>query len=203
VLGAEHPDTLAVKLNLGNTLEARGRHAEAETVYRETLAAQLRVMEADNPDTLSTLANLANTLRSEERFEEAESMQRETLVKRQRMLGPLHPDTVRSAEDLVATLYAEKKTDAVASVAGELVAAFEKAKDAQGLANTWYDLACLAALAGRTSEAFTDLQQAVDHGFSDGEHMKNDNDLKSLRGDSRFEALVVQARSRAAASPTK
>jgi serine/threonine protein kinase len=203
VLGAEHPDTLAVKVNLGNTLEARGRHAEAETVYRETLAAQLRVMEPDNPDTLSTLANLANTLRSEGRFAEAETMQRETLAKRQRVLGPLHPDTVKSAEDLVATLYAEKKTDAAAIAAGELVAGFENARDAQGIANTWYDLACVAALAGRSGDAFADLRRAVDHGFSDGDHMKSDDDLKSLRGDARLEALVAQARQHAAVSPAK
>jgi serine/threonine protein kinase len=197
VLGAEHPDTLAVKLNLANTLAASGRNADAETIYRETLAAQQRVMEAGNPDVLSTMANLANTLRAEGRLTEAEAMQRETLAKRQKVLGAVHPDTVKSAEDLIATLYAAKKTEEAAILTGKLVAAFEQAHDAQGVANTWYDLACAAALAGTTEEAFVNLKQAVDHGFSDGEHMKNDNDLKSLRRDPRFEALVTEARGKA------
>ena len=203
VLGPEHPDTLGGKLNLANTLEARGLHADAEVMYRETLAAQQRVLSADNPETLMTLENLATTLRSEGRLAEAETMQRETLAKRQRALGAVHPDTVKSAEDLVGTLYAEKKADEATGVAGELIAGFEKAKDAQGLANTWYDLGCVAALAGRSGDAFADLQQAVDHGYSDGDHMKSDDDLKSLRGDPRFEALVAQAREHAAVAPAK
>ena len=203
VLGAEHPDTLAVKLNLANTLEAKGRHTDAETLYLETLAAQKRVLQADSPETLTTLENLAITLRSEGRLAEAETMQRETLAKRQRVLGPVHPDSIKSAEDLLATLYADKKNEEAAILVRELVTAIEQAHDAQGLANTWYDLACVAALAGRSGDAFTDLQQAVDHGYYDGDHMKSDDDLKSLRGDPRFEALIVQARQRAAVAPAK
>src|SRR3984893_3190365 len=197
VLGADHPDTLVVKLNLANTLDASGRHAEAESLYRETLAVQRRVLEPENPDLLATMANLANTLRSGGRLAEAEFMQRDTLTKRKRVLGPIHPETVKSAEDLISTLYAEKKPEEAAIVVRSLVSAFEQAHDAQGEANTWYDLACLSALAGRTEEAFVSLKESVEHGYSNADHMKADDDLKSLRNDSRFEDLVTQARNRA------
>ena len=56
--------------------------------------------------------------------------------------------------------------------------------------------ACGAAVAGRHDEALRYLGQAVDQGYDAPKWTAVDNDLKSLQGDPRFEALVAQAKAR-------
>jgi hypothetical protein len=68
------------------------------------------------------------------------------------------------------------------------------------LAAAWYNYACAAAVAGHVDASIDDLRKAVDLGSEDVANMANDSDLKSLRGDQRFAALIQQAKS-AATSP--
>jgi Flp pilus assembly protein TadD len=60
-----------------------------------------------------------------------------------------------------------------------------------------YNAACVHALKGETDKAFAVLDQSIKAGFSGAEHMKKDEDLKSLQSDPRF-ASALQA---AAANP--
>jgi len=53
-----------------------------------------------------------------------------------------------------------------------------------------YNLACSLALSGREEEAYAGLERAIALGWSDAEHMEGDEDLASLRGQPRFEALL-------------
>jgi tetratricopeptide (TPR) repeat protein len=53
-----------------------------------------------------------------------------------------------------------------------------------------YNLACSLALLGRGSEAIDELERAVGLGYAEAEHMLADEDLASLRGSARFEALL-------------
>ncbi|MEM9802734.1 MAG: hypothetical protein AAGA20_20580 [Planctomycetota bacterium] len=53
-----------------------------------------------------------------------------------------------------------------------------------------YNLACSQALVGRLDAALDTLGVAVDLGYDDVAFMRDDDDLASLRGDPRFEALV-------------
>jgi eukaryotic-like serine/threonine-protein kinase len=200
VLGAEHPDTLAVKLNLGNTLDAGGRHAEAEELYRQTLDAQRRVLGPENPDALMTQSNLGNALRKEGKYSEAEKMQRETLDVKRRVLGPEHPETVKCMGELAATLASDGKFDEARKLYGTRVQVLSRDPLQNDVAGGWYDFGCGAALAGRREEALDLLRQAIEHGYADAEHMKIDDDLKSLNGDPRFDALVADARKRAVAA---
>ena len=73
----------------------------------------------------------------------------------------------------------------------------------QELANAWYDYACGANQAGQGTEALDHLRQAIDHGYWDFEQMRVDSDLKCLRGDARFEALIAEAQKLAAATAQK
>ena len=68
------------------------------------------------------------------------------------------------------------------------------------LAHAWYNFACAAATAGHRDQAFEYLQKAADLGAGDIDNMANDNDLKSLRTDLRFTALIDRAKARLAAS---
>lgn len=58
--------------------------------------------------------------------------------------------------------------------------------------NPRYDLACALALSGQRKQALAELERAAANGFEDGKHMREDEDLKSLRGDPRFEALLAR-----------
>jgi len=58
----------------------------------------------------------------------------------------------------------------------------------------WYNLGCVAAAAKRPDEAFQYLHQAVVLGYSDPDHLQQDEDLKPIRSDPRFAALVGEAR---------
>lgn len=56
----------------------------------------------------------------------------------------------------------------------------------------WYNLACSQALLEKRKEAFESLDRAVDLGYRDVEHMREDQDLQSLRDDPRFEGLILR-----------
>jgi hypothetical protein len=55
---------------------------------------------------------------------------------------------------------------------------------------THYNLACSLALLDKLGEAFDLLERAVALGYEDVEHLLADEDLASLRGSPRFEAIV-------------
>jgi predicted esterase len=54
----------------------------------------------------------------------------------------------------------------------------------------WYNLACSRARVGARTEALDALEEAVALGFSDRDHIASDEDLSSLRGEARFQALL-------------
>lgn len=57
-----------------------------------------------------------------------------------------------------------------------------------------YNAACCYALNGSTEQAFKWLQIAIESGFDDADHIRNDSDLRSLREDPRFAALTSELR---------
>jgi tetratricopeptide (TPR) repeat protein len=110
VLGAEHPNTLAIASNLASSLWSQGRHEDAEAMHREVLAVLKRVLGAEHPNTLTTASNLANSLLSqEEKHAEAEAMHRELLVMQKRVLGSEHPNTLATASNLASSLWSQGK----------------------------------------------------------------------------------------------
>ena len=73
--------------------------------------------------------------------------------------------------------------------------AFQKAQ-AMGVPGSivGYNLAAVYASMGQTDKAMEQLTEAVKQGFSQPEQMNTDDDLKSIRGDARFAALLEQAK---------
>jgi len=53
-----------------------------------------------------------------------------------------------------------------------------------------YNLACSLALSGHEEAAYAGLERAIELGWDDPVHMAADEDLASLRGQPRFEALL-------------
>jgi tetratricopeptide (TPR) repeat protein len=81
-----------------------------------------------------------------------------------------------------------------ALVVHERAAKFEDVR-----ATALYNAACVLALQGKTDAAFAKLDESIKAGFWMADHMKKDDDLKSLRADARFDAELQAA----AANPQK
>ncbi len=60
-------------------------------------------------------------------------------------------------------------------------------------ADAHYNLACAQALQGKVAEALASLERAVALGFSDVDHLNNDDDLTSLRAHERFRKILEDA----------
>lgn len=67
----------------------------------------------------------------------------------------------------------------------------------------WYNLACSYARLQMADAAFEALDEAIGRGYDDFVHMLKDNDLKSLRSDPRFTAIVKRFKSRLAAATSE
>jgi non-specific serine/threonine protein kinase/serine/threonine-protein kinase len=205
VLGPEHPDTLDSMRNLAFGLWKGGRYAEAEKVGREVLAIEQRVLGPEHPYTLDSMHTVAILLGHEGRYPEAERLQREVLETKQRVLGAEHPDTLNSMNSLAMDLKGEGHYDEAEKLLRETRAAQQRVLGADNhvTAVTTLNLAVLAALQGRREQALSLLREAVDHGLDPRLDLviEKDEDLKSLHGDQRFDALIAHARQQAAGPP--
>ncbi len=202
ILGPEHPDTLTTAANVASSLHDEGRFAEAEKMQRETLAIERR-SQAEDPGTLWSMGQLASTLEDEGHFTEAEKLQREALEIERRVLGPERPDTLRSTSNLAHILSAEGRGDEAEKLQLETL---EVQRRVLGLDNpdtaaSIYNLGRIAARRNQREKALPLLEDSLNHGLAPATALglEKDADLKSLRGDTRFAALVTHAKERAAA----
>lgn len=78
---------------------------------------------------------------------------------------------------------------------GEFSKAVAALEIARMIQETWpvdYNLAAAYARTGRADLAFDLLAAAIERGFGDADHLRNDEDFESLREDDRFEALLAK-----------
>ncbi len=57
-------------------------------------------------------------------------------------------------------------------------------------AAVWYNLGCSLALLNQREEALSTLQRAVELGYQDHEWMSRDSDLRNIRDENAFKALL-------------
>ena len=204
LLGPEHPDTQTSMNNLAGIFEWEGRYPDADKLFRELIELDLRVRGPEHPDTLLATNNLANVLGYEGRYAEAAKMQRETLEIQRRVLGAEQRDTLITQIGLANSLGGLGKYDEAEKLLLQTrdIQRRVLGPESPRTADTTYNLACLAARRGRPEEAFSYLQEAMTHGLSPAQALgiATDPDLKSIRGDSRFESLIADARQHAAAA---
>jgi len=209
VVGPEHPNTLFAVQQLARILDregwnsndgryANGRYAEAEKLERDVLEVRRRVLGPEHPSTLFSVLFLATTLQHEGRYNEAENLERDALEVQRRVVGPEHQDTLSTMTELAVILEDEGRHDEAGKLGREVLDIRRRVfgPEHPETALSVYNLGCLAARGGRTEEAFELVREAVDHGLStlNDLHIENDSDLKSLRGDPRFAALVAHAK---------
>jgi serine/threonine protein kinase/tetratricopeptide (TPR) repeat protein len=204
VFGSENAKTLMVVENLAIDVKDQGRYAEAEKLDRGALELELKKFGPDNRSTLITMTNLAETLAGEGNFSEAEQLLRQTVDGKRRTMGPEHPSIFYSLDTLGDVLKKEKRYAESEKIYRQ---AFDGRSRVLGAANpdtafSAYALACVLALEGKRDEAFTNLRFAVEHALSADKRkeLETDSDLKPLRGDPRFGALLATVSQSAAAS---
>jgi len=200
-LGPEHPDTLYTMSLLAEILDGQDRFAEAEKLERETLEIQRRIFGPEHPDTLRSMDSLANFLLEEGRYGESEKLTRETLDIERRVLGPDHPATLISTTSEANVLSREGRYGEAEKLYREAIQGAAKQNTRYMAANFWYNFACGAAIAGHRNEAIKYLKQAIDLGYKGPDWIVADDDLKSLHGDPRFDALIAKMRQNASAQP--
>jgi eukaryotic-like serine/threonine-protein kinase len=204
VLGTDHPDTLKSMNGLASDLIPQKQYPEAEKLDRETLEIRRRVLGPEHPDTLTSMSDVSSSLAFEGQYAEAEKLVRESFEIRRRIFGPEHPQTLLSMINLA---YALKRLGRTAEQEELLRQALDIQRRVLGPEDPSrgllaYNLACVTARGGRRDEALSLLSESIDHGMPPfaAAAMPKDNDLVSLHGDPRFEALVSRAKERAAAA---
>lgn len=201
VLGMNNADTTASMSNLAWILQAEHHYAEAEQLQRQGLAIEQRVLGPDDVGTLMSANLLARILSLEKRYPEAEKIQRDTLQIQRRVMGPEHMYTLRSMTNLGDILYNEHRYAESDALFRE-IHSIQVKNGGEKSANPriTYAVADLEALLGHRTQAIAFLREALDNGLPSNIalQMEQDDDLKSLKSDPRFRALVAQAKARAA-----
>ncbi|HUQ08220.1 MAG TPA: serine/threonine-protein kinase [Kofleriaceae bacterium] len=161
--GAEHPDTLAAKSDLGGVYSHLGDHARSLAVNEELLAVREKTLGKDHPDVAMTLVNTAIEAKNAGRVAEALAYHERALKIFEASLGKTHPSLgiafINYGEALRA---AERPVDAIA--------AFERAGKILGpaigedhvvMAHVWYGIGLAELARGRANVAVTWLERAV------------------------------------------
>src|SRR5262249_30460191 len=90
--------------NLAALYRDQGRYADAEPLYKRSLAISEKALGPTHPDVATTLNNLAEFYREQGRYADAEPLYKRALTLREKALGPDHPDVAVSLNNL-AGLY--------------------------------------------------------------------------------------------------
>ena len=196
--GPENEEVIGVMGDLATTLSEEGRLPEAEQLQRDVLLVQKRVLGPEAPYTLSSMDNLAITLLYEGRLDEADKLEKETLEIQRRVHGRENLTTIHymmNEAEIVGEMGAfgevEKMSLDLLDLERRLIG-----PDSPEAAETTYSLGTIKAKQGKLDEAFALLSHAVDHGLLPREALKlgEDPELKALKNDPRFGALVLHAR---------
>jgi len=197
ILGPDHDETLSITADLAQTLDVEGDHKGAEKMSREILAKRMRTLGPENQDTLNSMDHVAAILASQSRFAEAEKLESQALATQRRIFGDEKLETIRymvNEAALEGNLGKNKESEQL----GRHVLEIERRVLGPGqpeTAVTLYNLAVLDAKNGNNDEAFSFLDQAVNHLPAYAlSGIDEDPDLKPLHADPRFAPLVAHAK---------
>jgi eukaryotic-like serine/threonine-protein kinase len=193
-LGPDHPATLLSMSHAAENLEEEGRFPEAEKLYSETIAGQQRVLGPEHPQSLRAMTMLALDLAKEGRYPEADKLQSQVIEIKSRVLGPTHTSTLQSLEMEALGFSREERYADSDKIFHDVIETAEKTNQPATVAEAWYNLACTEAARGKLDEAFADLNRAIENGLISPGELSSDPELKSLRDDPRFDAVVAKAR---------
>ena len=203
VLGEEHTSTLKNVGFLADVYASQGRFAEAEALYRDSRERLRHLLGDDHPLTIQAANNLASLYADQGRWAEAGPLFLDTLDRKRRVLGEDHHATLVGIDNLAIVYASEGRLAEAEALFVELIDKRRRllGEDDPQTAGAWYNAACLAARSGKRAEALERVRQAVAHGYSDADNLLQDPDMKPLRADPGFDAIVARARTNASAPP--
>ena len=163
VLGADHPDTLATRNELGDAYRVAGRTVEAITLLEQTVADRERVLGADDRGTLLSRSYLGAAYLAAGRTAEAITLLEQTVADRERVLGADNPETLLSRSALADAYQAAGRTAEAITLHKHTLADQERVlgADHPNTLATRNNLALTYLAAGRTAEAITLLEQTA------------------------------------------
>ena len=154
-LGPDHPDVAQSLNNLAGLYYAQGRYADAEALYKRSLAITKKALGPDHPDVALSLNNLAELYRVQGRYADAEPLYKRSLAIREKALGPDHPDVAQSLNNLASLYDSQRRYVDAEALYKRSLAIGEKAfgPDHPDVALSLNNLAGLYRTQGRYSEA--------------------------------------------------
>ena len=109
VLGPDHPQVAIGLKNLGVLYDEQGKYAQAEPLYKRSVAIVEKVLGPEHPDVAQGLNNLAVFYDEQGKYAQAEPLYQRSLAIREKGLGPEHPDVAQSLNNLAALYDAQGK----------------------------------------------------------------------------------------------
>ncbi len=100
VLGPDHLDVAATRINLGTVLEEMGDYPNARAHLERALAMREKALGPDHPDVALSLNNLGIVLMDMGDYEQARATHERALAVQEKALGPDHPDVAASLNNL-------------------------------------------------------------------------------------------------------
>ena len=108
-MGPEHPDTLVSLGNLGDLYMEKGDYEKAESIFRNCLEVQGRVVGREHANTLTTLNNLGSVYYYLGNINMAEDCMVKAIRGRESLFGNDHPETLVSACNLAAVYSSQRR----------------------------------------------------------------------------------------------
>ena len=153
--GASDPRLATSLFYLAELYREQSRYAEAEPLYRRSLAIWEKALGPDHPNVAGSLNNLALLYQAQGRFAEAEPLYRRSLAIREKALGPDHLDVAASLNNLALLFRDQGRYAEVEPLFRRALAIGEKAlgPDHPNVAGSLNNLASLHLAQGRYAEA--------------------------------------------------
>jgi serine/threonine protein kinase/tetratricopeptide (TPR) repeat protein len=149
--------------NLGITLRAQGRFAEAEQLARESNEIYQHDPAADDRQRAMGIGNVAQALFDQNKLDEAEPLYRACLALQRQALPPNHPQTLATLTNLSWLYFAQRKLDDATKLAREALEGTRKAYpvDHPAIASTLLSLGTILFQADHDAEAEVCLRDAL------------------------------------------
>jgi non-specific serine/threonine protein kinase/serine/threonine-protein kinase len=196
-LGPDHPEVSNSLNGLAIVLEGMGDYQGALPLYERALAIREKALGPDHPQVATSLNNLATLHWFMGDHATARPYNARALAIQEKVLGPDHPDLAHTLNTSANLHQAAGNYTATRRVHERALAIREKnlRPNHPRISESYYNLACVAALEGSSKDAIGFLQESVDRGFAQP-IIFSDSDLASLSGDPEFEAILNQMRRR-------
>ena len=162
------PNYVLAHYNLGSALAGQGKLSEAIKHYTEALRIR--------PDFAETRGNLKKLSAILNKIDEA--------VKILQGLVKVNPEDPRLYYDLGTLYYKKGEFD-------KAIYQYQKSLSIQpDNPSTYYNIACMHSIQNRVEKSIDFLKKAIEKGYDNWDHIRNNRDLENVRGSSQYKKLV-------------